>query len=113
MRTAALVFVGLIFLSSCSAASRQGGTRVQDRTMVRVENQNLLDMTVYIVRGSQRVRLGMVTGLSTRVFVIPESLLRGANSVRFLADPIGSRQTPVSQEMLVLPGDEVEIVIPN
>lgn len=113
MRTTALFVVLLILLISCSSASQQARGRMQVKTTVRVENQNILDMTVYILRGSQRLRLGMVTGLTTREFVIPKNLILGATSLRFLADPIGSRHMPVSQEILMSPGDKIEIVIPH
>ena len=37
---------------------------------VSVNNQNFLDMDVFIVRGTQRIRLGMVPGLSSRVLMV-------------------------------------------
>jgi hypothetical protein len=80
---------------------------------VRVENRAWLDMNVYVLRGSQRVRLGNVTANSTRVLRIPQSLVFGATPLRFLADPIGSRRTPISHEIVVRPGDEVTLYIPN
>ncbi|MGH7699382.1 MAG: hypothetical protein ACREMJ_02525, partial [Gemmatimonadales bacterium] len=81
-------------------------------TMLRVENQDFLDMNVYAIRSGQRVRLGSVPGLSTRVLSIPMSLVGGGASLRFLADPVGSARTPVSHEIFVQPGDVIEITIP-
>jgi hypothetical protein len=69
-------------------------------------------MTIYAIRSGQRVRLGTVTGNSTSRFTIPSNLIFGATTLRFLADPIGSSRTPVSDEISVQPGDEVELVIP-
>jgi hypothetical protein len=70
-------------------------------------------MKVYILRGAERIRLGTVTGNSTEVFVIPEGLIAGASLVRFLADAIGGTQTPISEEVSVRPGEEIELIIPN
>jgi len=113
MRTVFLSLISLILLTSCGSATRQPGVNVESKTLVRVENQRLDDMTIYLLQGAQRIRLGTVTAASTRVFVIPEYLITGVGSVRFLADPLGGRQTPISQEITVFPGEEVELVITN
>jgi hypothetical protein len=67
---------------------------------------------MYAVRGSQRVRLGTVTGNSVQVLRIPSFLLNGITPLRFVADPIGNQRTPTSEEIVVSPGDEVQIFIP-
>jgi hypothetical protein len=79
---------------------------------LRVDNQAFLDMTIYVYRNSQRIRLGQATGNSTTRFTIPANLLFGATPLRFLADPIGGNRTPISQEISVSPGDEVMLTIP-
>lgn len=81
-------------------------------TRLRVENQAFLDMTVYVYRSSQRIRLGVANGNSTTRFTIPANLIFGATPLRFQADPIGSNRTSVSQEITVTPGDEVTLTIP-
>ncbi len=80
--------------------------------MVQVQNQGFSDMVVYAVNAGQRIRLGLATGHSTRMFTIPRHLIRGAGAIRFLADPIGGNRTPVSEEMTVNPGDLVTLTIP-
>ena len=40
-------------------------------------------------------------------------LIHGVAPLRFLADPIGGNRTPVSDEILVQPGDEVTLTIPS
>jgi hypothetical protein len=80
---------------------------------LEVENQNFLDMTVYVVEGGARQRLGVVRGNSTTTLTIPEQLIRGgASPLRFLADPIGQEGLPVTEEIVVQPGDAVQLVIP-
>lgn len=81
-------------------------------TRLRVENQAFLDMTIYVYRSSQRIRLGQATGNSTTRFTIPSNIVMGAMSLRFQADPIGGNRLPVSQEISVSPGDEVFLTIP-
>ena len=81
--------------------------------MVQVENQGFTDMVVYVVNGGQKIRLGLATGHSTKIFTIPRHLLRASGPVRFLADPIGGNRSPVSEEMTVRPGDIVTLTIPS
>jgi hypothetical protein len=81
-------------------------------TRLRVENQAFLDMTIYVYRGSQRVRLGTATGNSVTRLTIPPNLIFGATPLRFQADPIGGSRAPISSEITVSPGDEVVLTIP-
>jgi hypothetical protein len=81
-------------------------------TMLKVENQAFLDMTIYVYRSSQRVRLGIANGNSTSRFTIPSNLIFGSTPLRFQADPIGRNRQPISQEITVTPGDEVVLTIP-
>jgi hypothetical protein len=81
-------------------------------TRLRVENQAFLDMTIYVYRSSQRIRLGTATGNSVTRLTIPANLIFGATPLRFQADPIGGSRTPISSEITVAPGDEVVLTIP-
>ncbi|HYN81450.1 MAG TPA: hypothetical protein VES88_08110 [Gemmatimonadaceae bacterium] len=81
-------------------------------TTIRVENQATLDMNIYVIRGSERIRLGTANGLNTSVFTIPRHVIFGATPLRFLADPIGSNRLPVSDEIVVTAGDQVTLRIP-
>jgi hypothetical protein len=80
--------------------------------MVEVENQSFYDMTVYVVRGGMRTRLGTVSGHSQATFLIPRSFVNVGLPISFMADPIGGSQTPFSQEIPVGPGDTVVLTIP-
>ena len=80
--------------------------------MLQVENRGFADMVVYAISGGQRVRLGLAHGNTTRSFTIPATLMRGAGPLRFLADPIGGSRSPISDEMVVHPGDIVTLTIP-
>ena len=80
--------------------------------MVQVDNRGFADMLIYAVSGSQRVRLGLATGNSTKSFSIPAALIRGSSPLKFLADPIGGSRSPITEEIVVQPGDVVALTIP-
>jgi hypothetical protein len=105
----------LLVLAACSARDPDGGTPSPARgpATLEVENQGFYDMTVYVVDGVQRQRLGMARGNSVTMLTIPDRLVRGgAAPLRFLCDPVGGQGLPVSEEIVVQPGDVVELVIP-
>ena len=82
-------------------------------TYLKVQNQAFLDMTMYVIRNSQRIRLGTVTGNTTGRLLIPNNLLfNGNGTLQFMAAPIGGNRTPISQEISVSAGDEVMLTIP-
>lgn len=115
MRRSLQIGAFLLLLSGAAACGPRSGPAPprQPATVVQVQNQKFLDVTVYVYSsGGQRVRLGMVPGVSTRTFTIPARLIFGTASLRFQADPIGSRETPVSHDISVQPGDTVHLVIP-
>ena len=72
----------------------------------------MLDMTIYVLRGGERRRLGLVNALSTQTLPIPSVLIDGSGVLRVLADPSGGNRTPVSEEIFVRDGDVVQLIIP-
>jgi hypothetical protein len=98
--------------SACASAAGRAAAEKRPATTVEVDNQALADMNVYVLRGSQRIRLGLATGLSRSRFTIPRGIVFGATSLRFLADPVGGNATPVSEEITVTEGEEVVLRIP-
>lgn len=98
---------------ACSGMGRTGDdTAPRAEAMVKVENQNYLDVNVYVVRGGQRMRLGTVTGLSSRLFTLRPDMIGPAFDVQFEAHPIGGRTNPRTETISVHPGDVVELTIP-
>jgi len=79
---------------------------------VRVDNQALLDVNIYVLRSGQRTRLGTVTALSAQTFPLPASLVGTSVTVQFRAEFIGSNRAPVSENVVVWAGDEIELKIP-
>ena len=113
-RAALALAAGLVALASVAGCRATGGNAPAQRpeAFVRVENRSMLDMTVYVVRGGERRRLGLVNALSTQTLTIPSALVDGPGVLRFLADPIGANRTPVSVEIVVRHGDVVQLIIP-
>src|SRR5438093_13296244 len=56
---------------------------------VEVENHNWSDVVIYLVRGTQRQRLGMVNALSSTVFTFPYRRLGSSGDARLSAHAIG------------------------
>lgn len=110
----ALALVGASVSASGCGGARQGGPRGTDEaTMLQVDNQSFLDMNIYLVTtGGARIRMGTANGNSTTTLRIPPTHIFGGTELRFLADPIGSNQTPISQGITVFPGDTVRLIIP-
>src|SRR5205809_2042911 len=79
---------------------------------LNVDNQNFLDMNVFLVRGGQRIRLGTVPGLTSRILMVRPDLVGYGTELRFELHPIGGRSNPVSETISVRPGDVIQLTIP-
>lgn len=84
-----------------------GAVAPEDNTTLRVENQSLSDMRIYVWRGGQRIRLGTANLGTTANFKLPRSVVLGMTSIRVLAEPIAGHGTAVSEELTVSPGDDI------
>lgn len=114
MRFLASSAAAVLLVTSVSGCSKQPAAPVDPMApaYVEVQNQGFLDMTVYVIRSGQRVRLGQVNGNSTALFELPRTMVNPGLPIRFQADPIGGNRTPFSQEIGVSPGDTVVLRIP-
>jgi hypothetical protein len=114
MRYLVSTSIALALVAGITACSKQPAAPVDPMApaFVEVQNQGFLDMTIYIIRSGQRVRLGQVSGNSTATFELPRTMVNPGLPVRFQADPIGGNRTPFSQEIGVSPGDTVVLRIP-
>jgi len=106
---------GLLVLAllgaGCGRAFKSGPREPDPRTTLRVENQNFLDMNIYVIQGAQRIRLGTVPGLSNETFTIPAYIVR-SSPLQFEIHPIGGLGNPRTETISVQAGDEVRLVIP-
>jgi hypothetical protein len=108
---ASLVLVLFVATTACGAM-RRGPVVEGEATTVEVRNQNFLDMNVYVLSGPQRVRLGTVTGLSTRTLTLPRNMVFGTATVSFEMNPIGSQERPTSQQITIREGEQIILTIP-
>ena len=79
-----------------------------DTITIRVSNNNSLDMTVYAVNQSMRIRLGIVNTASTQRFTVSLHQVSPSGELQLLADPVGSRRTLTSEAIHVFAGQAVE-----
>ncbi len=110
----ALVLLDLTVLASCKSTSEQADasdTSGVPPAIITVHNSNVLDMTVYVQRNTQRIRLGMVTAGSEKTFTLSEDLIVNSPLLQFIADPIGSPRLILIDELNVFPGDEIDLYI--
>lgn len=98
--------------SACRTASRANDAdEPQAETMVSVDNREYVDMSIYVLRDGQRLRLGIASGHGTTVLRIPDYLVKAGNDLQFLCDPIGAAREQVSERMTVYPGDQLVLII--
>jgi len=100
-----------ILIAACTPA-RTAPSPDQSKTSLKVDNRSFLDMTIYVMRGAERVRLGQATGAAVSTFVIPPDVIQSVTPLRFLADPIGGSRPELSEEINVTKGDQVVMEIP-
>ena len=106
----ALLMVGTV---ACNAFRKDPNLGPEpDPTVVEVDNRGFVDMTVYVMRSSQRIRLGTAAGNRKTRLNLPQGLVTGMTALRFVADPIGGSRSSVSEEITVTPGDIVGLMIP-
>ena len=106
------VLLGLsLALAGCGGRRNADTTNPAEQTMLVVKNDSYLDHNIYLLQGAQRIRMGTARGLASTKFTIPRQYVFGVSVLQFLADPIGSTVTPVSERINVAPGDEVHLLI--
>lgn len=113
LRLLARVALTAPVLASAGCAANRPAETATAETGLEVRNLGFADMTLYAISSTgSRVRLGTVSGNSTQRLSLPQYLVRGGDTMRFLADPIGGNRTPVSEELFVAPGETVTLTIP-
>lgn len=81
-------------------------------SMVEIRNQSFYDVTIYVLRSGARFRLGTVSGNTTAILELPRAMAYPGSVVRFMADPIGGRRTPHSQEIMIEAGGTIVLTVP-
>ncbi|MDY7231736.1 hypothetical protein [Hyalangium rubrum] len=110
----AVSLLWFVLAASCSSAQKveDASSTEPPQTTIEVRNQKPVDYTVYVVDGTRRIRLGMVTGMSNRTLLIPAHMVAGRGSLRFQFDPIGSNQVvSTDEELTVREGDALSLTL--
>ena len=84
-------------VADTQAASRQ--------ITLQVQNDNFLDVNVYVRSQGMTWRLGTVSGMETTTFNVPQSIAVPDGQLRLVFAPIGGWGYWVSPPVLVWPGD--------
>jgi hypothetical protein len=115
MRLATAAVIAALGLSGVSACASNRGPAGVDWTAgssaptVTVQNDNWLDVVVYILRGPSRFRIGTVRATSTETFRLKSDGTAGLLPVRLMADPIGSNLGYVTDPIVIGPGQRLEL----
>ena len=81
--------------------SRADSARDSTGLQVQIDNQNINDMSVYLVRSGSRFLIGQAGGLSKTTLTIPDGMTPDSR-VRLLAEPLGGSR-PISTPALIVP----------
>jgi hypothetical protein len=102
------VLAAMVVGTGCASSGGPGRARSRqaaEAIRVVVENQNWMDMNVYVqTEAGLRLRVGSVTTGQTQVFVLRSVLAGGGQSLRFIADPVGSTGMSETPLLSMLPG---------
>lgn len=103
--------LGIAALGCRSGHAARNASDGPVRTTIEVQNEDFNDMAVFVLVNGARTRLGIASGNKSTVLTIPDYLLNGVTFLRFVASPIGGNRSPVSEEVDVTPGDQLQMVI--
>jgi len=112
----ATVAAGLILLAGCAGRALESTLPVEygDRSVrLRVTNDHLEDVRVYLVRGSTRVPLGSVGSLDARSFSLSPAVLGTSPVVCLVVESLGSHTTLTTMPVDVRPGQIVDARLAN
>lgn len=99
-------------VASCSVGGVRnpfaGGPTGERTITLDVRNNNFDDATIYVFRGGERVRAGVVTGKTSETFRIPWG---AARSFQVVIDLLGGGRC-VTRELRIEAGAHIEVQVP-
>lgn len=109
----AIVIVGLSQGCSRQPPPAAAPTSPAQTTSLEVVNRSSADMNMYLVRGGQRIPLGLAPGNETTRFELSPGQVAGVGTVYFQAVPRTGLARPIGSEPTVLrAGDVITLNIP-
>jgi hypothetical protein len=85
--------------------SRADSARDTTGLQVQIDNRNINDMSIYLLRSGTRFLLGQAGGLSKTTLTIPGAITPTDLRVRLVAEPIGGSR-PIATPVLIVPPGE-------
>lgn len=113
-RTVAAVATALVLPSAAAAqqSPKETESSKPESVDVRVENNNWLDMHLYaLTSGASARSLGVVSAHTSQVFHLPAAVTVAGTDLRVVADPIGTADIYVSDEVLADPESEIVVTL--
>lgn len=112
MSAGRFLLLGVVAATTLACAGMRRPAQERERTVLLVDNRGYSDMTIYVVSGMRRTRLGNAGGLQKTELTIPSSSIGNGGSISFVADPIGGSRQSFSTEVYVRAGETVTLTIP-
>ena len=110
LATAALLVLSVV---ACRRTVAVGGPDEVEEVLppepatLQVQNHHNSDITIYLVRGNVRSRLGQVVAAGSQRWTLPAPVVRDAAGVVFVADPIGERGELRTERVVLRSGARV------
>lgn len=100
--------LALVLVVGCSKGVPGDVVPADTPATIKIDNLRPVDLTIYVVpSGGIRERLGLARASTVTTLTIPARYSSRRAILRFVADPIGSRALPITQDIDVGPGDEL------
>ena len=107
--------VALVYAAACATnrtSNQVGAGGAEVAPIVTVQNDNWLDVAVYVVHGTSRFRIGTVSSASSRTFKLQLEGQAGATPLQIMADPIGeNRRRSITDPVTLAPGQRLEVKV--
>lgn len=107
----------LVVIAGCAAGSaldtdpfRGGDTGLAHLV---VQNNNYLDMTVFVLRYGEFERMGTVTGQMRESYELPRDWIQGGAAIAVRVEAIGSPERFTSETYVIEPGSTFELTVQN
>jgi hypothetical protein len=111
------LLTGILLLVGCAANpssdDREDSREATAETALQVENHHTADIVIYLMRGSQPYRLGMVAGVSSAHFTFPYRHIGNTGSARLRADAVGGPRSVTSEYLHIQPGQLLRWTLEN
>lgn len=78
-----------------------------------LNNRHYLDVNVFVHHDGQASRVATVTGSSSSAVVVPRWMLGKGGVIRLIAEPIGEHSSYVTDNLVIQPGQIVELNVEN